>query len=151
MKLNITNETGKLRSVVLGQPNSMGADPTLDEAYDAKSYHTIQHGTYPKENDIIREMTKDFADWEKKRKMAPKIHHFKATLKNMERNEMHNIHRKHRYIEVDDMQLSDKMIQKITNRFAKYMIDNPWKAEEISKLMHEILVEQPNKEFNEKH
>lgn len=57
MKLNITNETGKLRSVVLGQPNSMGADPTLDEAYDAKSYHTIQHGTYPKENDIIREMT----------------------------------------------------------------------------------------------
>lgn len=57
MKLNIKNETGKLRSVVLGQPNSMGADPTLDEAYDAKSYHTIQHGTYPKENDIIREMT----------------------------------------------------------------------------------------------
>lgn len=57
MKLNITNETGKLRSVVLGQPNSMGADPTLDEAYDAKSYHTIQQGTYPKENDIIREMT----------------------------------------------------------------------------------------------
>ncbi|AZI22017.1 amidinotransferase [Chryseobacterium taklimakanense] len=57
MKLNIKNETGKLRSVVLGQPISMGADPTLDEAYDAKSYHTIQHGTYPKENDIIREMT----------------------------------------------------------------------------------------------
>lgn len=57
MKLNIKNETGKLRSVVLGQPNSMGADPTLDEAYDAKSYHTIQYGTYPKENDIIREMT----------------------------------------------------------------------------------------------
>lgn len=57
MKLNIKNETGKLRSVVLGQPNSMGADPTLDEAYDAKSYHTIQHGTYPKEKDIIREMT----------------------------------------------------------------------------------------------
>jgi hypothetical protein len=28
---------------------------------------------------------------------------------------------------------------------------NPLKAEEISKLMHEILVEQPNNEFNEKH
>jgi len=49
------------------------------------------------------------------------------------------------------MELSEKMIQKITNRFAKYIIDNPWKAEEISKLMHEILVEQPNNEFNEKH
>lgn len=57
MKLNIKNETGKLKSVVLGQPNSMGADPSLEEAYDAKSYHTIQHGTYPKENDIIHEMT----------------------------------------------------------------------------------------------
>lgn len=69
----------------------------------------------------------------------------------MERNEMHNIHKKHRYVEVDDMELSDKMIQKITNRFAKYIIENPMKAEEVSKLMHEILVEQPNKEFHEKH
>lgn len=105
----------------------------------------------PKAEEIIREMTKDFLEWEKKRKMAPNIHHFKAVLKNMERNEMHNIHKKHKYIDVNDMQLSNKMIQKITNRFAKYIIDNPWKAEEVSRLMHEILVEQPNNEFNEKH
>lgn len=105
----------------------------------------------PKAEEIIKEMTKDFLEWEKKRKLAPNIHHFKAVLKNMERNEMHNIHKKHKYVDVNDMQLSEKMIQKITNRFAKYIIDNPWKAEEISKLMHEIFVEQPNKEFNEKH
>ncbi len=105
----------------------------------------------PKAEEIIKEMSKDFAEWEKKRKMVPKIHHFKAVLKNMERNEMHNIHRKHRYIGVEDMELSDRMIQKITNRFAKYIIDHPWKAEEVSKMMHEILVEQPNNEFNEKH
>ena len=105
----------------------------------------------PKAEGIIKEMTKDFLEWEKKRKLAPNIHHFKAVLKNMERNEMHNIHRKHRYVNVDDMELSEKIIQKVTNRFAKYIIENPWKAEEISKLMHEILVEQPNKEFNEKH
>lgn len=105
----------------------------------------------PKAEGIIKLMMKEFLEWEKKRKMAPKIHHFKAVLKNMERNEMHNIHKKHRYINIDDMELSEKMIQKITNRFAKYIIENPWKAEEISKLMHEILVEQPNKEFNEKH
>ena len=35
----------------------MGADPTLEESYDAKSYHTIQQGVYPKEEDIINEMT----------------------------------------------------------------------------------------------
>ena len=105
----------------------------------------------PKAEEIIKEMTKDFAEWEKKRKLAPNIHHFKAVLKNMERNEMHNIHKKHKYVDIDDMELSDKLIQKITNRFAKYIIDNPMRAEEISKLMHEILVEQPNREFNEKH
>ena len=57
MRLNINNETGRLKSVVLGQPLSMGADPTLEESYDAKSYHTIQQGVYPKEEDIINEMT----------------------------------------------------------------------------------------------
>lgn len=56
MKLNIKNETGRLRSVVLGQPNSMGGIPTLEESYDAKSYHTIEHNMYPKEADIINEM-----------------------------------------------------------------------------------------------
>lgn len=105
----------------------------------------------PKAEVIIKEMTKDFLEWEKKRKLAPNIHHFKAVLKNMERNEMHNFYRKNKYIDINDMELSEKMIQKITNRFAKYIIDNPLKAEEISKLMHEILVEQPNNEFNEKH
>ena len=56
MKLNIKNETGKLKSVVLGQPKSMGPDPTLEESYDAKSYHTIQNGVYPNEKDITAEM-----------------------------------------------------------------------------------------------
>ncbi len=69
----------------------------------------------------------------------------------MERNEMHNIHRKHRYVEIADMELSDRMIQKITNRFAKYIIEHPNRAADLTKLMHEILVEQPNNEFHEKH
>lgn len=56
MKLNIKNETGKLKRVVLGQPVSMGATPSLDESYDAKSYHTLLNGTYPREEDIISEM-----------------------------------------------------------------------------------------------
>ncbi len=56
MKLNIKNETGLLKSVVLGQPKSLGAVPTLEESYDAKSYHTIQQGNYPTEKDITAEM-----------------------------------------------------------------------------------------------
>ena len=57
MKLNIKNETGRLKSVVLGQPNSLGAVPTLEESYDAKSYDTIQKGIYPTEEDVIFEMS----------------------------------------------------------------------------------------------
>ena len=57
MKLNIKNETAKLKSVVLGQPGSMGKIPTLEESYDAKSYDTILKGIYPKEEVIIHEMT----------------------------------------------------------------------------------------------
>lgn len=56
MELNIKNETGRLRSVVLGQPKSMGGVPTLEESYDAKSYHTIELNIYPIEEDIIKEM-----------------------------------------------------------------------------------------------
>ncbi|QCX52875.1 dimethylarginine dimethylaminohydrolase family protein [Elizabethkingia sp. JS20170427COW] len=57
MKLNIKNETGRLKSVVLGQPNSMGPTPKLSEAYDAKSYQSINNRIYPTEADIISEMT----------------------------------------------------------------------------------------------
>ena len=105
----------------------------------------------PKAEEIIKSMTKEFMEWEKKRKLAPNIHQFKASLQKIENNEMHQFHRKHNYVKVEDMVLTEKLIQKITNRFAKYIIDNPWKAEEVSKLMHEILVEMPNNEFNEKH
>ena len=57
MKLNIKNETGRLKSVVLGQPKSIGPVPTLEESYDAKSYYSIENGIYHKEEDIIAEMT----------------------------------------------------------------------------------------------
>lgn len=56
MKLNIKNETGKLKSVVLGQPNSLGIAPTLENSYDAKSYHSVENGIYPVESDVINEM-----------------------------------------------------------------------------------------------
>lgn len=56
MKLNIKNETATLKSVVLGQPNSMGGILTLEESYDAKSYHSIVNNIYPLETDVIAEM-----------------------------------------------------------------------------------------------
>lgn len=57
MNLNIKNETDRLRAVVLGQPGSPGAAPTLSSAYDAKSYESVTMGTYPTEEAIYKEMS----------------------------------------------------------------------------------------------
>ena len=56
MKLHINNETARLRAVVLGTAESTGGTPSLDEAYDPKSMEHIKAGTYPKEEDMIREI-----------------------------------------------------------------------------------------------
>jgi len=57
MILNIQNETARLKTVVLGQPHSMGKAPALEETYDAKSYETVKNNDYPHEDDIVDEMT----------------------------------------------------------------------------------------------
>ncbi|WP_417428121.1 glutamyl-tRNA reductase [Halpernia sp.] len=153
---------GKQTLVIdLSIPNNVEKDITENEnvslvnvdnlASQIQETMVLRKKEIPKAEEIIKLMTKEFMEWEKKRKLAPNIHQFKASLKKIENHEMHQIHRKNKYVNVEDMVLSEKLIQKITNRFAKYIIDNPWKAEEVSKLMHEILVEMPNNEFNEKH
>ena len=56
MKLNIQNETSRLRAVVLGTAESNGPIPSIEDAYDPKSIEHIKAGTYPKEVDMIKEM-----------------------------------------------------------------------------------------------
>jgi len=56
LKLNIKNETSRLRAVILGIAKSSGPIPTVEEAYDPKSREHIIAGTYPKEEDMIKEM-----------------------------------------------------------------------------------------------
>lgn len=56
MKVHITNETNRLKAVILGTAINNGATPTLEQAYDPKSAEHIKAGTYPKEADMIEEM-----------------------------------------------------------------------------------------------
>lgn len=56
LKLRVTNETDRLRAVILGTAVSNGATPTLEEAYDPKSAEHIKAGTYPIEKDMVAEM-----------------------------------------------------------------------------------------------
>tara|TARA_R110002126_G_scaffold78829_2_gene196097 strand:- start:16580 stop:17494 length:915 start_codon:yes stop_codon:yes gene_type:complete len=56
LKLNIQNETSRLRAVVLGTAESNGGTPNVEDCYDPKSIEHILAGTYPKEEDMILEM-----------------------------------------------------------------------------------------------
>ena len=56
MKLNIQNETSRLKAVILGTAESVGPIPSIEKAYDPKSIQHIKAGTYPKESDMIKEM-----------------------------------------------------------------------------------------------
>ncbi|KAA2218413.1 MULTISPECIES: dimethylarginine dimethylaminohydrolase family protein [Maribacter] len=56
LRLSVNDEISRLRAVVLGTAKSPGPIPKPEEAYDPKSLEHILAGTYPKEEDMIREM-----------------------------------------------------------------------------------------------
>nr|WP_299385773.1 arginine deiminase family protein [Allomuricauda sp.] len=56
MQLHIENETSPLKAVILGTAESCGPVPKPEEAYDPKSLEHILAGTYPKEEDMVKEM-----------------------------------------------------------------------------------------------
>lgn len=56
MQLHIENETSPLKAVILGTAESCGPVPSPEEAYDPKSLEHILAGTYPKEEDMVKEM-----------------------------------------------------------------------------------------------
>ena len=56
MKLNIKNETSRLKVVILGTAESNGPVPSIEDAYDPKSLEHIKAGTYPTEGDMVVEM-----------------------------------------------------------------------------------------------
>lgn len=56
MKLNIKNETSRLRAVILGTAKSNGPTPKVEDCYDPKSREHVLAGTYPIEEDMVKEM-----------------------------------------------------------------------------------------------
>jgi N-dimethylarginine dimethylaminohydrolase len=56
LQLNVNNETSRLRAVILGTAESNGPIPKLEECYDPKSREHVLAGSYPTEEDMIREM-----------------------------------------------------------------------------------------------
>lgn len=65
LPIHVTNETSRLRAVILGTAVSNGPTPTESEAYDPKSLEHIKAGTYPLEADMVPEMEAVAAVFEK--------------------------------------------------------------------------------------
>lgn len=56
MKLHISNETSRLKAVILGTANDNGPVPDIEDCYDPKSIENVLAGTYPTEEDMVKEM-----------------------------------------------------------------------------------------------
>lgn len=56
IELNINDEVSRLRAVVLGRADNNGPVPKLEDAYDPKSAEHIKAGTYPKDEDMFKEI-----------------------------------------------------------------------------------------------
>lgn len=56
LKLNVKNETSRLRAVVLGTAKSNGPTPKAEDCYDPKSKQHVLAGTYPLEFDMVQEI-----------------------------------------------------------------------------------------------
>jgi N-dimethylarginine dimethylaminohydrolase len=65
LSILVKDETAALEAVVLGIAQDFGGKPNIEEAYDPKSKEHIKAGTFPVENDLIKEMQAFNAVFEK--------------------------------------------------------------------------------------
>jgi N-dimethylarginine dimethylaminohydrolase len=65
LSILVKDETTPLEAVVLGIAQDFGGEPSLEDAYDPKSKEHIKAGTFPVENDLIKEMQAFNAVFEK--------------------------------------------------------------------------------------
>lgn len=55
--IKILDETAPLEAVILGTAESLGGVPRMEDVYDPKSRKHILEGTFPKEEDLVNELT----------------------------------------------------------------------------------------------
>ena len=56
IKINIDNESGKLKSVILGIAIDFGGTPNFEDCYDPKSKAHVKEGTFPTNESCVKEM-----------------------------------------------------------------------------------------------
>lgn len=56
ISINVNNEIGQLRSVILGTATDFGGTPKAEDCYDPKSKENVLNGTFPIEKDLLEEL-----------------------------------------------------------------------------------------------
>ena len=56
ISINVHNEIAQLKVVLVGIADDFGGTPSLEACYDPKSKEHIIAGTYPVEQDLIKEI-----------------------------------------------------------------------------------------------
>ena len=65
IKINVQNESGKIRALVLGIANDFGGTPNIVDCYDPKSRANVKAGTFPTNESCLNEMDTFVAVFEK--------------------------------------------------------------------------------------
>ena len=87
---------------------------------------------------IIEEHSTEFYDWLENRELVPAIQSFKDRLDFFQEFAMNNMKKDNYNIDENETILTEKVIQKITNQFASYLIENKESADETIQLIEKM-------------
>ncbi len=80
----------------------------------------------------------EFYEWLKTRELVPYIQSFKDRLDFFHQHELHNLQKDNFQINENEDLLTQKVVQKITNQFASYLLENRDEADETIKLIQKM-------------
>ena len=127
---NVSEEVRSLKNITLLNVDELSK--LIDENLEQRKLEI------PKAEKIISDTTKEFENWEENRKFAPIISSFKNDLLRLNDTNYKMVKKNIPTLNGKENILSEKLAQKITNRFADFLLSNPEKAEETAILMKEI-------------
>ena len=87
---------------------------------------------------IIDEYSKDFYDWLESREFVPAIQSFKNRLEFLQQHELNKLRKDNLEVSENEVILTNKLVQKITNQFASYLIENQDQSEETIELIEKM-------------
>ena len=87
---------------------------------------------------IIDEYSNDFYEWLANRELVPAIQSFKNRLDFLQKHELNNLRKDNVKISEEEIMLTNKLMQKITNQFASFLIENREESKETIELIEKM-------------